>query len=261
VSGRTLYIAGWNPNSGVFVFDLARPSKPRLVQTIATPNSTWGMAVTGNLLDVGLGNETKSGVITFDITDPQSPKAIWTLQTDERVTLGFPARIGRHMYMPYHDVIWIFDASDPADPKKVAEYACGGKCGDLAAHAGYLYMAMGAGVHVLDVSDPEKPKEAGFGAVDCLGGMNFQGDRLIIPASGCGVYVLDVGDPVSPHVVANVFPEWPGAGHGGYPIAAAGRGDVLFVGSTSSGGKTLYGYRSPCFGGRIYSVALGASGN
>ena len=52
----------------------------------------------------------------------------------------------------------------------------------------------------------------------------------------------------------------------GYPIAAAGSGPYLFVGSTNSAGvhpagsnKWIgYGFDSPCFGERVYSVALEA---
>ncbi len=266
VTGKTLYIAGWNPNSGLFVFDLTAPSTPKLVQTIVTPNYSWGATVTGNLLDVGLANETNSGVVTYDISNPQSPKQIWTLQGGQRGAMGTPARIDQYMYLPNLDALWIYDASDPANPKKLGEYDCGQTCGSVVAHDGYLYMAMGAGVHVLDVSDPEKPKEVGLGPVDCLGGMNFSGDRMYMPASGCGVYIFDVSNPVSPHVISNVFPEWPGAGQGGYPIAAAGSGPYLFVGSTNSAGvhpagsnKWIgYGFDSPCFGERVYSVALEA---
>lgn len=252
--GRTLYLAGWNPNSGLQVFDLSVPARPRLVKTLVTPNYSWTATLSYPLLDIGLANETRAGVATYDVSSPQNPKQIWTLEVPERGGLSRPARFGVYLYIGRDDTLWIFDASDPAKPKRVGEYACGRPCGDAAMHDGYLFMNSGGLLRAFDVSSPLHPKPLGALKLDEGGLGEFQGEDLIVPASGSGVYWVDVSDPRNLRLVSNFGVGWPGMGHAGYPISASGGGNYAFIGTTAS--KTPFSPDSFCTGARVYSVAL-----
>jgi hypothetical protein len=252
--GKTLYVADWSPHVGLLVFDLTNPAKPRHVRTIGTPIHAWSAEVHGDLLDVGLGNETQSELLTFDIRDPQNPVPIGSLKIDDRL-MGNGTRNGDYLYVTHGNLLYVYDMRDPAEPKRVKELDLGNLAGQTALHAGLLYVLSG-GVHVFSIDDPENPQEVGVWKADEPRAMHFQDNLMIVPASGSGVYTVDVSDPAHPKELADWSVGWPGTGHGGYPVTVDGRGPYVFVGTTGGNNPTCADPSCACYGGRVYSVRL-----
>lgn len=259
--GSVLYVTNWHPGEGLVLFDLANPAKPKHLKTIATPNYSWEATVTGNLLDLTVGNETRSAIVTYDVTDPRNPVQIASIDIDRRL-LGNATRHRGWLYFTQDHFLYAYDASDPAHPKRASEQVFDGLLGKTGVYAGYLYMLVGKagvgvehpGVRVFSLDDPAKPREVSFLPLDGTWGMHFQGSRMIVPATGNGVYTIDLSDPARPKVLSQWGVEWPGMGHGGYPVTSAGRGNYVFIGATGGNNPGCASFSCACYGARVYSV-------
>jgi len=259
--GNVLYVTNWHPGEGLVLFDLSNPAKPRHLKTIATPNYSWEATVTGNLLDVTVGNETHSAIVTYDVADPANPSRLGSIEFDRRL-LGNASRHQEFMYFTQDHFLYAYDASDPAEPKRTAELAFDGLLGKTAVRNGHLYMLVGKagvgveqpGLRVFSLDEPGRPREVSFVKLDGTWGMHFQGNRLTIPATGNGVYTLDVSDPAHPAVIAQSGVEWPGMGQGGYPVTSAGSGKYVFIGATGGNNPGCATAACACYGARVYSI-------
>jgi hypothetical protein len=259
--GNVLYVTNWHPGEGLVLFDLSNPAKPRHLKTIATPNYSWEATVTGNLLDVTVGNETHSAIVTYDVGDPANPSQIASIDIDRRL-LGNPTRYRGYLYFTQDHFLYAYEASDPAHPARASEQVFDGLLGKTAVHGGYLYMLVGKagvgveqpGLRVFSLDEPAKPREVAFVKLDGTWGMHFQGNRLTIPATGSGVYTLDVSDPAHPAVIAQTGVEWPGMGQGGYAVTSAGSGKYVYIGATGGNNPGCATAACACYGARVYSI-------
>src|SRR5688500_19523832 len=120
VKGTTLYVANWSPGAGLLVFDLADPAKPKHLRTLKTVVHTGPVDVYENLLYVGIDDGRTTGINTYDISEPADPKLIHFLDVGDRLVNNV-ARHGRHMYFTHKKWLYVYDAVDPAAPRKLRE--------------------------------------------------------------------------------------------------------------------------------------------
>ena len=232
------YLGTWGtgaacPASGVKIIDLADPTAPRWVATVADIRGTTqeDMAVravatrafNGDLLAVGVqqctfGNGAFAGVALFDVTDPRNPVELGSLSTGGR---------GVHeldLVQQGDRVLALLAVPD-------TEVRPGG-VGDF---------------RVVDVTDPHRPVQlAAWGAgaglgVDLRGGIgchhriyahsaraSADGRLVYLSYWDAGVIVLDITDPANPRVAGRLtYEDWePGTTHS---VAEAKDGSVLLI--------------------------------
>ncbi|MBI5201805.1 MAG: hypothetical protein HY925_09495 [Elusimicrobia bacterium] len=264
--GGVLFVANWAPAEGLLLFDLAEPARPKLLKTIPTPIHSWSVDITGNLMDVGLGNETTSIVLTYDVRDPRNPVLVGRLQIDERIA-GNPRRHGNYLYLTHGDKFYVYDVREPMRPVRIKTLNFESLCGQLKLYKGYLYMLQFAvfpeqkgGLRVFSLDNPASPESIyWWDGEPGPRSMNFQNGLLVVPASGSGLYTIDVSDPRSPKVLSNWGVNWPQTKHGGYSVTAAGDGKFAFIGTTGGNNPECESWRTCSYwGGRVYSVQITA---
>lgn len=260
--GNVLYVTNWYPGEGLQIFDISRPAKPALVATMATPNYSWEADVTGNLLDLALGNETHSSIATYDLSNPRSPALIGQIEIPRRL-IGNASRYGNYLYFTQDQFLYTYDSSDPARPKRLSEQSFKSLCGRTKVRGDYLYMlerkvvdGQEGGLRVFSLKDPAHPESVAFWPENEPKDMAFNGSLVVIPTGGTGVAVLDVSSPESPRVARTLNVEWPGTGHGGYPVTVDTAGDFAFVGATGGNNPKCATPACACYGGRVYSVRI-----
>ncbi len=252
-AGKVLYVTNWSPHEGLVLFDISNPAKPAHIRTIATPLHSWDAVINNGLLDVSVGNETTSAIVTYDIRDPRNPQLLNTLTINDRL-IGNAARYKGYLYFTHKQLLYIYEAFDPAKPKLAGQFSFGGLCGDVKVRGDHLYMVEG-GLHIFSLADPANPKEIASLKLAEARGMHFQGNQVFVPASGSGIYTVDISDPGKPSVLSNWTVAWPGMGHGGYPVTVDGAGDYVFVGTTGGNNPGCASFGGcACYGARVYSV-------
>jgi hypothetical protein len=269
VKGNFLYVANWSPGEGLLVFDISNPAKPRRVRTLPTKAHTWTADIFGDLLYVAIDDGTITGINTYDISDPANPKLLHFLDVGDRL-VGNVARHGKHIYFTHQKWLYVYDAADSAAPKRVREIAFHGLAGKVLVRGDYLFMLLRklseteeGGLRVFSLADPAEPKLVASWQQEEPRDLCFVGERAVVPCSGSGIYLLDVRDPRRIEQLAHWYVNWPNAGkHGGYPVAAAGAGDCVYIGTTSGNNPECEDFNCKYRGARVYAVRIGAaSGN
>lgn len=263
IKGTTLYVANWSPGAGLLVFDLADPAKPRLVRTIKTAVHTWTADVHGDLLYVAIDDGVTTGINTYDVREPADPKLIHFLEVGDRLVNNV-ARSGRHMYFTHKKILYVYDAQDPAAPRKVGEVAFQGLAGKSQVRGDYLYVLSRAilpgeegGLTVYSLIDPENPRKVAHWPQKEPRDFCFVRDRIVVPCSGSGIYTLDASWPSKLREIAHWYLAWPNSGkHAGYPVTVGGSGDYVYLGTTGGNNPECEDFDCPYRGGRVYAVRL-----
>ncbi|MBI4349542.1 MAG: hypothetical protein HY553_22090 [Elusimicrobia bacterium] len=263
VKGNVLYVTNWHPAEGLVLFDISNPARPAHLRTIGLPNYSWSATVTGDLLDLGLGNETQSIIQTYNISDPRNPRLVGQIVIDDRIA-GNPTRHGDLMYITHKKQLYVYDVKDAARPRRLRTLDFDGTCGGMKVYRGYLYMLQFqaiepevGGLRVFSLEDPANPRALSFWRENRPRTLHFQGERLYVPGEGNQIFTLDVANPASPKPTAVWTVEWPGAGHGGYPVTIDGSGKYVYVGTTGGNNRDCGDFRACAhFGGRVYSVQV-----
>ncbi|MFP6733668.1 MAG: hypothetical protein VB959_07500 [Rhodospirillales bacterium] len=176
-----------------------------------------------------------------DVTDPgnarevrylEGPANTWTIQLQvaggkmitglERIAPGW----GGDADAPFAEGIWIWDVSDPEDPKRLGEYSTGGTGTHRNYYDGGRYVHLTAGLPgykgniyvIVDLDDPANPTEVsrwwvpgqheddGVGDppahTSLHGGAYVVGNRAYLPYGGSGVIILDISDVTAPQLVS-----------------------------------------------------------
>lgn len=258
-----LYLANWSPGAGLVLFDLANPARPAHLKTLSTAAHTWEVSVSGNLLDVAIDDGITTGIVTYDIADRRNPALLNFLSIGDRL-VGNAARSGNLLYFTHKNWLRVYESKDPRSPRFLREIALGGLGGEVQVRGGFLFLLTRAisageagGVHVYALDDPTNPREVEFWEQPEPRDLHFQGDFLIVPASGSGIYTLDVKDPADLKEISHWYVSWPGTGHGGYPINAAGAGNHVSIGTTGGNNPECEDFETCAYyGARVYSVRI-----
>ena len=258
IKETTLYLANWS--NGLRVFNITDPAHPSLINTLSTTTITWHLCAEGHLLFIAVSNGWNvHGVDIFDITNPSSPT--WrSFVSSDNEQVGRPTACGNYMYMFSGCWLSVYNVSNPSSPTFVRQLYSNAGVGDLAIRGGYLYLrgnrntGTDGGLYVFSLTDPSSPQQVEFFQHDFGqdwphgSDLHLQEGYAIMPAMGGGVYGFDINDPLNVTLLWQVFPDWPGTGHGGYPEGAAGACGYVFIGATSGANCT-----TQC-GARVYAL-------
>ncbi len=245
-----LYVADWF--SGIHVYDVRGPGRPRLLASLHTPGSPKGIVLDGDHAYVA---DDDHGLEVVDIADPRHPRLVARLPTaglaytpvvvGQRLYLashrgGFqivdisrpdrprlvsavdtPGKSwsiqvrGRHAYVADDDNgLLVYDLSDERSPRLVARYSPGGDVEDVLIDGDTAYLALfEGGLHVLDIRRPESPRPiARLRLPGNTRGLERVGHTLYVAGWLAGVHAIDIADPGQPRLLASY--DTPGAAWG-----------------------------------------------
>lgn len=222
VDGTTMYVSHMRPPAGTSIFDIADPTKPRLLASIDVPMG-WHSHKVRAQDGVMIVNHERFG--------DENPE--------------FAGGLG------------IYDVSDPARPRSIAKWRTAGSGVHRYDFDGrYAYVSptaegfVGNIVMILDLADPARPSEVGrwwipgqnVGAGEAYPWANYakprchhplrQGERLYVSYWHHGLFILDISDLSRPRMIASVnsSPAHPHPTHTCLPVPTKLKGrDIMVV--------------------------------
>lgn len=200
IVGDIVYVADWF--SGIHLFDISNPLRPRLLSSLHIPGSPKGIVVRDGYAFVA---DDDHGLQIIDVHDPRRPRRVAHLQT---AGLGYtPFLTGNRLYLASHrGGFQIIDVSDVTRPRELANYATPSKAWSIQVKDGIAYVADdAAGLLVLDVHDPTHIKplasfDPGGDAEDVV----LRDGYAFVAFFDQGLYIVDVHDPRHPHRVSHL---------------------------------------------------------
>ncbi len=185
--------------SGWSILDVTDPAKPEFVRFLEGPANTWTLQV--------------------QVADGKMITSLERIHSEEW---------GLDPSKPFGEGIYVWDVSDPRDPKRLSHF----RTGHLGTHRNYYdggrYVHLAAAARgfegliyrIADIGDPRAPVEAGRwwlpeqwaagGAkparpfVSLHGPPYVEGDRAYLAYGGGGMVILDVSDAAVPRLVGRL---------------------------------------------------------
>ena len=231
VKGRWYLYMGHLWHRGWSIVDVTDPANPKVAKFVPGPDNTWTIQMTlhDNIM-------------------------ITALQEISKEWGGDPSK-------PNEEGVFIWDISDPVNPKRLFHWKTGatGTHRNIYPGGRYAYLSAskpgyrGRILVILDVSDPRKPKEAGSwwlpgqheagGETPALdssphGPPVVEGNTLYL-GYGPGVVILDIADISKPKLVGrlNLSPPFKSGVHGVMPIP----GEALLFANSEGIAETCEG--------------------
>jgi len=199
IAGSIAYVADWF--SGLHLYDISTPSRPRLLSSFHTPGSAKGVVVRDGYAYVA---DDDHGLQIVDVRDPLHPAHVSSLATNG---LAYTPKLsGNLLYLAGHrGGFQIIDVSDVKVPKLVADIQTPGKAWSLEVAGNTLFVAGdAAGVLVFDVSDAAHPVQVGvFDPGGAAEDVVVRGDTAYAAFFDRGFYVLDISDPAQPRQIGH----------------------------------------------------------
>ncbi len=225
--------------SGLRVFDIRDPANRQQVMVPEAPQITRGPLVVA-------GNRAYSagyGLSVLDVSTPANPRMLGFLPVTE-ISGNDIAVADQHVFILDHGYfyppfstdpnpagLYIVDASDPAQPRKVSFLNTTASYTGLIVSAGYAYAKLGngPGSDIFDVRDPMKPTLVGNFPSYLLAA---SGQRAYVSSSEGRLQIFDFSDPTNPVLLGTES-----TGSGGHDRMRLD-GDLAYV----TGGTSLFIY-------------------
>jgi len=187
------YVA--SDNFGVAVVDVSNPAEPVAIGGTVPPFEAHRLDVEGGLAVAA----SPAGLSFVDVTDPSLPRRVSHVEGNfPAVALSGSTVFARKLVPgnPGHVDLLVFDASVPSSPVLRADVYMTGS-GDVAVHAGALYVGDGSNLSVFDVANPFAPRlvrtlQLGH----AIQGLRVVGSRLYV--AGQSVSILGIGSALNP---------------------------------------------------------------
>ncbi len=241
IENNIAYVADWF--SGVHLYDISVPARPRLLSSFHTPGSAKGVVVGGGYAFIA---DDDHGLQVVDVRDPLLPVHVSNLDT--RGLAYTPKLAGNRLYLAGHrggvqiidvgnvadpklianidtpgkawsveivgDILFVADdtagvlvynVSDAANPTQIATFNPGGAAEDIVVRGETAYAAFfEGGFFVLDVGIPEQMQQIGFVATPGNArGIALRGDHAFVADWFAGVQVIDISNPSAPNIVGS----------------------------------------------------------
>ncbi len=199
IDGNIAYVTDWF--SGLHLYDISTPARPRLLSSFHTPGSAKGVVVRDGYAFVA---DDDHGLNVVDVRDPVRPVSIATLATNGLAYT--PKLAGNLLYLASHrGGFQIIDISNVASPKIIADVDTPGKSWSLEVAGNTLFVADDtSGILVFDVTDPAQPKQIGvFHPGGAAEDVVVRGNIAYAAFFDQGFYVLDSTDPAAPQQIGH----------------------------------------------------------
>jgi hypothetical protein len=241
VDKNIAYVADWF--SGIHLYDISVPGRPRLLSSYHTPGSAKGVVVSDGYAFIA---DDDHGLQIIDVHDPLLPAHVSSLDTKG---LAYTPKLHGHMlFLAGHrggvqiidvsnvaeprlvvnidtpgkawsveivgDILFVADdtagvlvynVSDPTQPTQISSFNPGGAAEDIVVRAETAYAAFfERGFVVLDVGIPERMHQIGYIATPGNArGIALNGDHAYVADWFAGMQVVDISDPVKPKLVGS----------------------------------------------------------
>ena len=271
VSGSHVYAAyGSNmsaqvASNGLSVIDVADPTNPRTVGTLATPRWATAVAMSGSYVYIVEGAGGRSDLRIVDVADPTRPREAGFYDVPDR---AFDvAVVGEHAYLACLEIgLRIVRVADPANVVEVGSLDPPNFMGALrlavSGHYAYLHSSCNYMLCLVtvDVADPTQPREASrFGRGIAITRMAVADGYLFVVSPHLGMVTFDLSNPAFPAesglcaipacVVALAL-----SGNYAYVAATEEGGGLYIVDVSQPNAMALAGSYSEC--GAAQSVAV-----
>lgn len=153
--------------AGSAIVDATDLEKPKVLSRLGARYDE-GIAVDRNRLFYG-----QMGVLAMaDVSDPTKPE----IRSQTRLSFFGLAVRDQHLFVGAREGLLVFDVSDLAHPKRVAENRSRGNVGRLALAGDCLLAGTSGGVSIFDVADPLDPQFVSFVSANAGNGLAARGD-------------------------------------------------------------------------------------
>ena len=222
VEGTTLYVGHMRHPSGTSIYDVADPTKPKLLARIEVP-SGWHSHKVRVAGDIMIVNHERQGAAAtpdfggglglYDVSRPAAPRQIGKWRTHGKGVHRYDFD-GRYAYISptvegyVGNIMMILDLADPTRPEEVGRWWIPGQ--------------WAAGGEAYPWNDWTPPR--------CHHPLR-QGDRLYVSYWHHGLYILDIADMANPKTIAgvNTGPVYPHPTHTCLPVPEPLKGRRIMV--------------------------------
>lgn len=183
-------------DEGLFVYDIADPTHPRIMATMPLDGAAYAVAIAGTRAYVAAG---AGGLAIFDLAYPAETRLLGTYLTADDArdvavagTTAFVAASGAGLT--------VLDVADPHLPLLRAEAAAHDRALGVVVSGDNAFVAdFRAGLTTFDISDPDHPVlVATVATATSTVGIAINGDLLAVAAGTGGVRLFDVSTPAAP---------------------------------------------------------------
>ena len=207
------------------ILDVSQPSQPVMLgQTDPLPDTVENLLVSGGYAYVA---DTTAGLWVVDVRDPAHPVQV-ARDTSPKIAYSLALK-GSRLFVgdAGGEDLWLYDISDPVQPRVVWSKHVGGAWVDLLVLGDVLYAA-GGDLLIFDLSSPDVPAQVGVTPFQTGGGsalisLACAGQFLYAYTRKAELWVLDISSPPAPvkHGMLSLY-----RGTDQYENVAAGGGYV-----------------------------------
>jgi len=196
VNDHYLYVslAGY----GIQILDIADPTAPVELATLALPADPGQLALDGDTLFTVTSGQlnTYEGMLAIDVSDRTDPRLVGTFFLPYAQSIAAADGV---VYLeaadPYNARLVTVDANDPSHSTETDRFE--GEGGILMLADGYLYSAEGSDLAVYDLADPLHPERIAWRAIGDMKafGVFVQDGAAYLRGIDIGLSVVDVSAP------------------------------------------------------------------
>jgi hypothetical protein len=200
IENNIAYVADWF--SGLHLYDISNPAKPRHLSNYHTPGSSKGVVVDNGYAFVG---DDDHGLQIIDVSNPERPQKV-----SEILTTGLAYTLkkqGNLIYLADHrGGFHIIDVSNIKQPAIVSSYDTPGKSWAIDVADNITYVADDtSGLLIFDTSDVTQPKQIGqFNPQGAAEDVVVKNNLTYVSFFDKGLFILDIQNPSQPQVVAQL---------------------------------------------------------
>lgn len=219
VVGQYAYVV--DNSRGFLVFDITRPSAPRLVGEYREGWIRDALDVVGNTAYISVQAQGTYSMLILDVSDPTQPRRIGSYPLPD--LLYTIQVVGQFAYLGSND-FKIVDVSSPAAPVLKGSYSVNGAVYDLHVVGDRAHLLTNNDLRVLDISDPSNPRLVIDGHANDVRDLTADENYLYL-TDNAGVSIFELREPYEGWQI-----DLPGD-----PALIDVRGDLIYV-STQAGG-------------------------
>ncbi len=220
-----VYLIGNEYHARLWIFSVADPTHPTVVNTVDFQASAQRIAIVGNRAYVTV---TGKGLQILDISNPASPQLLGKFPEGG----AFIAVAGNYAYTIRGIYFYVVDVSNPISPTRVGTYTLSvdTQVFGLAADGRLASIAAGdRGVLLVDVSTPSSPNLVGtYDTPNWTSDVAISGN-LVYVADTSALRILDISTPSSPQQIGFCNLPW------GLAYAVTLAGDYAYVADDPGG--------------------------
>jgi len=212
VQGASHYVY-FGMSRSIGVIDVAQPSSPTLVNSVATP-AIYSLATVNNTLYAGTSDNT---LLVLDITNPSQPAIAKTINLPD---LPIRVRVSGNLLLIADNAagLLLYDISSPKSPKRLSTTSGFALAADVAVQGTTAYVAADVdGLVILDINNPSQPallSKTGLARIDPFYNDDPPNQALTVAVNSGLIYVgtlydnalvfgLDASNPATPRPVSS----------------------------------------------------------